>query len=108
MNDLTEAHLELENPIEDSFDVHLSNFTERCVFLASNDTASPVEMIHTLTKSIKFYLFVMHVPKDSINSIPYQFNARLQTLSLMLAREFVIWPLKNDDVKVAQFVVQVA
>ena len=54
MNDLKEARLALENPIEVSFDVHLSNFMERCVFLATNnDTVSPVKMICTLTKSIK-------------------------------------------------------
>ena len=32
MNDLEEARAQLEAPIADSFDVHLSNFMERCFF----------------------------------------------------------------------------
>ena len=60
MNDLEEARNALEVPIEDSFDVHLSKFMEQCVFLASNDvTVSPVEMIRTLSTSIK-NLHVFH------------------------------------------------
>ena len=54
MNDIDEARLKLEDPIEDAFDVHLAKYMESCVFLAANQaTVSPVEMIRTLTISIK-------------------------------------------------------
>ena len=54
MSDLEEARLALESPIEDAFDVHLSNFMEGCTFLAANSaTVSPVDMIRMLTTSIK-------------------------------------------------------
>ena len=33
MGDLDEARNALEKPIEDSFDVHFSNFMEQCTFL---------------------------------------------------------------------------
>ena len=54
MSDLDEARTALEKPILDSFGVHLSEFMEQCTFLAANQaTVSPVEMIRTLTISIK-------------------------------------------------------
>ena len=54
MQDLEEARLALEAPIEDAFDVHLSNFMEGCNFLAANSaTLSTVDMIRMLTTSIK-------------------------------------------------------
>ena len=54
MDDLDEARNALEKPIEDSFGVNLSNFIEQCTFLGANQaTVSPVEMIRTLTISIK-------------------------------------------------------
>ena len=60
MNDLEEVRAQLDNPICDSFDVHLADFMERCVFLAANnDTVSPVEIIRTLTKSLA-NLSVLH------------------------------------------------
>ena len=53
-NDLEEARLQLKNPIETLFDVHLSEFIERSIFLASNDdTVSPVEIIRMLIESLK-------------------------------------------------------
>ena len=54
MTDLAEARQMLEVPMEEDFDVHLSTFQENINFLAANDdTVSPVEIIRTLTKSIK-------------------------------------------------------
>ena len=68
MNDLEEARNALETPIKDSFDVHLSKFMERFVFFAANyDTFSPVEIIRTLTKSIKNLAVLQTWRFDSMN-----------------------------------------
>ena len=70
--DFEEVRLQLENPIESPFDVHLSDFMERCVFLASNDdTVSPVEMNRLLIKSLKNNYLWMYGLYDSMNSFHY-------------------------------------
>ena len=95
MNDLEEVRAQFDNPICDSFDVHLADFMERCVFLATNiDTVSPVEMILTLTKSHAI-LPVLHAWALRFNEFFRYLSCGLRQISLhILALEFVTLQLQ--------------
>ena len=79
MDDLDEARNALAKSIEDSFDVHLSNFMEQCTFLGANQaTVSPVEMIRTLYP-LKTYRSSIPGPFDSMNFTHYLLIEQLPT-----------------------------